>query len=211
MPAADAEETPLSAVIGLGNPGPGYENTRHNVGARVLHEVLMTAGGSLPQGDIVRAARTSVEGRRIWLARTATYMNASGPAVSRWARDQELAPRELLIVCDDLDLPLGRIRLRRGGGTGGHRGLESLVAALGTDAFPRLRLGIGKPPEDVDAADYVLQPVPEEESESLQSVVEWAADAVRLALREGVTRAMNTFNGAPGPPGWVESGGEGGD
>lgn len=211
MPAADVEETPLSAVIGLGNPGPRYQNTRHNVGARVLHEILKAAGGSLPERGIVHAARIPVGGRRIWLARTGTYMNASGPAAFAWASDEGLVPGEILIVCDDLDLPLGRIRLRRGGGTGGHRGLESLVAAFGTDAFPRLRLGIGKPPAEVDPADYVLQPVPSGESERLQSVIEWAADAVRLALREGLTRAMNTVNGAAGPPGWVESGGEGGD
>jgi PTH1 family peptidyl-tRNA hydrolase len=139
-------------------------------------------------------------------------MNNSGPAVAAWCRQEGVEPGEILVLCDDLDLPLGRIRLRAGGGTGGHRGLLSLTEAFGTDSFPRLRLGLGPPTEGVDPADFVLEPWTEREKELWQEIIlPWAAGAVQVAFGEGLTEAMDAFNGKPGPPGWMETGEEGGE
>lgn len=209
VPVGDRQ---LRAAVGLGNPGSRYEATRHNAGARLLESVWIHAGGGkFLQADGILSSRIHLEGRDVLLARPQTFMNNSGPAVARWARDEGLEPGQILVLCDDLDLPLGRIRFRRGGGSGGHRGILSLTEAFDTDLFPRLRLGIGSPPDEIDPADFVLDPWSEEEEELWQDILPWAESAVRVAFGEGLTAAMNAFNGEPGPPGWTQSGEEGGE
>jgi PTH1 family peptidyl-tRNA hydrolase len=201
----------LRAAVGLGNPGSRYDGTRHNAGVRLLESLWNVAGGGrFREEDGVLSARIVLDGREVFLARPLTFMNNSGPAVACWARKAALEPQGILVLCDDLDLPLGRIRLRRGGGTGGHRGLLSLMEALG-DSFPRLRLGIGSPPVDVDPADYVLQTWSSEEEMVWRELLPWATEALRVVFGSGLTAAMNRFNGEPGPPGWSPAGEEGGE
>jgi len=180
-------------ILGLGNPGPHYAPTRHNAGTMVLDRLaararLRFAAG---RGDFT-AARWSAPGGPVLLAKPDTYMNDSGRAGEQLARQTGLAPADFLVVVDDIDLPLGRLRLRARGGAGGHRGLASLMAHWGADDFPRLRLGVG--PAVGDAAEYVLEPFAPEELDTVQKMVEAAADAVRGFLAEGLQAAMNRTN-----------------
>ncbi|MBN2171898.1 MAG: aminoacyl-tRNA hydrolase [Candidatus Krumholzibacteriota bacterium] len=180
-------------VLGLGNPGTRYAATRHNVGFMVLDRLAerarlrFTAG----RGDFA-AARWSAPGGPVLLAKPDTFMNLSGRAGEQLARLSGLAPDEFLVVVDDIDLPLGRLRLRARGGAGGHRGLDSLIAHWGGGDFPRLRLGVG--PAVGDAADYVMTPFAPEDLDTVQKMVEAAADAVRGFLAEGLDSAMNRTN-----------------
>jgi PTH1 family peptidyl-tRNA hydrolase len=201
MSSSDAADR-LRVVLGLGNPGPEYERTRHNVGVRLLAAVHREAGGDpLRRAGGVRAALGRIGGREVWLLRSRSFMNVTGEPVAAWMGAMGIPPSQLLVLTDDMDLPLGRIRIRSGGGTGGHKGLLSLVDALGTRDFPRLRVGIGSPPPGVDPADYVLDAWSPEEEKVWESVEPRAAEAVRIALVEGVGSAMNACNGAPGPQG----------
>jgi PTH1 family peptidyl-tRNA hydrolase len=158
----------------------------------------------------VKAAPGILSGRQVDLIRTRTYMNLSGPAVAQWADKAGVGVEEILVLTDDLDLPLGRIRLRRGGGSGGHRGLISLVEAFQSDQFPRLRLGIGDPPPDIDPADFVLEVESAEEQEVWNRILPWAAEAVQMAVGEGLEAAMSAFNGALGPGELTDTESEGG-
>lgn len=180
-------------VLGLGNPGSRHAATRHNAGFMVLdrlaeRERLRFAPG---RGDFV-AARWSAPGGPALLAKPDTFMNDSGRAGEQLARQTGLAPADFLVVVDDIDLPLGRLRLRPRGGSGGHRGLASLLAHWGDGEFPRLRLGVG--PAVGDAADHVLAPFAREELDTVRKMVEAAADAVRGFLAEGLETAMNRTN-----------------
>jgi PTH1 family peptidyl-tRNA hydrolase len=201
----------IEAVVALGNPETRYERTRHNAGARVLEAFRrrLRAPALTPSGP-VGVSRGRWRGRPVWLVRPATYMNHNGPPVAAWIRSQGLSPGEALVLCDDIDLPLGRIRLRRRGGSGGHRGLESLILALGTEDFPRLRIGIGPVPEGRDPAEFVLEEWNEREEEVWAHLLPWCVEAVGVALAEGLEAAMNRFNGAEGPPGILGDGGRGG-
>jgi PTH1 family peptidyl-tRNA hydrolase len=185
----------LAMVVGLGNPGPEYELHRHNIGFRVV-DALARAHGlrfSVRKGK-ARVAQGAVDGREVILVKPRTYMNLSGQAVSRICRELEVASDRLLIVYDDLDLPLGRLRLRPEGGSGGHKGMRSIIRALGTQSFARLRVGIGRPPGRMDPADYVLQPFEEEEQPLVAEAVERAVGAVEYWLAEDVVAAMDRFN-----------------
>lgn len=185
----------MRVIAGLGNPGKEYEGSRHNAGSLVVAGLADECGIRLSagRGDFVGGSGRCA-GEPVMLVVPLTYMNASGRAVAQALDEAEAGPGELLVVCDDVDLPLGRLRLRAGGGDGGHRGLASVIAALGTEEFARLRLGVGRPPEGSDTADYVLDAFSEEEGATVREMVERGAEAVRTMLREGIEQAMTVFN-----------------
>jgi len=185
----------LHVVVGLGNPGGEYEETRHNAGflavdalARRLHRFTgWRLAGAMVRGE-GRAGRHDVA-----LVKPQTFMNRSGEVVRALLAEGFVAG-ELLIVCDDVYLPLGRIRLRAGGGTGGHQGLDSVLAAVGTGEFPRLRIGVGPAPPSADLPGYVLESFTAEERVRLAGVIDTAAGAAFDAVAEGITLAMNQWN-----------------
>ena len=188
----------ISILCGLGNPGKDYINTRHNIGSEVLG--LLSGRNNLrwkrAAGPVLES-RWEFEGKEVLLLKTSTYMNASGEALSRYGiRD----PGTLLVVCDDINLPLGRLRLRKSGGSGGHLGLESIISHLGSEDFARLRMGVGSPPPGIEWSEYVLSPFLSEESEEVERMLCAAIDALEAVLREGLETAMQTFNRAPLPP-----------
>jgi PTH1 family peptidyl-tRNA hydrolase len=189
-------------VVGLGNPGDEYAAHRHNVGFRVV-DALAHAHGlafSRDKGARARVAGGHISGRPVILAKPQTFMNASGQAVSRLSRSQGIPPEAILVVYDDLDLPLGRLRLRPEGGSGGHQGMRSIIDALGTQAFPRLRVGIDRPPGKMDPADYVLHPFGSEQKPLIGEAVERAVAAVELWLSAGIVAAMDEFNRSASEP-----------
>ena len=183
-------------VVGLGNPGAEYEGTRHNVGADVVALLAARHGDRLKKAK-ERALVTDVriEGRHVGLAFPQTYMNESGQAVAPLVRRfgiEDLS--RLVVVHDELDLPVGRIKVKHGGGLAGHNGLKSIKSHLHTDAFTRVRIGIGKPPGKAQGANHVLKRPTKAERAELAVVVEEAADAVEAILHDGVAAAMNRFN-----------------
>lgn len=178
----------ISIVCGLGNPGPRYRSTRHNLGFLTLDRVAKRNALSWTRAaGPAQAAVWRCAGRRITLLKPLTYMNESGAAVERLPG---LVPAELLVVSDDINLPLGALRFRSGGGSGGHNGLASIIARLGTEAFPRLRLGAGPAPPGSQWVDFVLTEFPPEEGETVEEMIEAAADAVETAARRGLDEAM---------------------
>lgn len=189
-------------MIGLGNPGARYRRTRHNVGFRVL-DVLAARWGV----SVGRAAHRALvgegrrDGERVLMVKPQTYMNESGEAAASLRRFYRFEPAHVIAVHDDVDLALGRLRVRTGGGPGGHRGVESLIAALGDPAFVRVKVGVGRPPAGWDTADYVLGVPHPEEAAPLAHAEERAADAVETLLTEGPTRAMNRINQKEAPHG----------
>jgi PTH1 family peptidyl-tRNA hydrolase len=186
-------------VVGLGNPGREYEGTRHNVGFAVLDRLAEKLGCSFRNKSRFSAEvaeTTAVDGGKVWLARPRTYMNRSGSAVSALLGWLKLEPGLLLVVVDDADLPLGQIRLRGSGGSGGHNGLRSIIEALGGhEEFARLRVGIGRiAPVGTDITGHVLGKfAPPERAIAKQAVGE-AVEAIECCLRDGLTEAMNQFN-----------------
>jgi len=185
----------VELVVGLGNPGAEYVATRHNVGFRVVDELARRSGAASWQRRGSSLVIGVERGRPVVLAKPQTYMNRSGVAVLALATAIGVVPASILVVADDVDLPLGRLRLRRTGGPGTHNGLRDVVDAVGT-GFPRLRVGVrGERPWD-DLADYVLAPFETDEQSAVDAVVARAADAVEATLREGLGPAMNRFNRA---------------
>jgi PTH1 family peptidyl-tRNA hydrolase len=182
-------------IVGLGNPGVRYANTRHNVGFHCLDRLAEKYGWSFSrqQAKAILASGTRY-GLKITLAKPMTYMNLSGQSVASVAHFYKIDPQDILVICDDLDLPVGRIRLRPGGGSAGHKGTESIIQSLGTDAFPRLRIGIGRP-EHAEAVNYVLGRFTEADAITMSRVYDRAVDAVSVFLTEGIEAAMNQFNG----------------
>ena len=200
-PAPDREsglgEDRPRLIVGLGNPGPGYARHRHNVGFMVVDRFADRHGLRFTRREAnALVAGGEFEGRPLTLAKPQTWMNRSGAAARPLLRRYARGPAELLVVYDDLDLPLGRLRLRPEGSAGGHNGLRDIIAALGTQAFPRLRLGIGRPPAGEDPADYVLSPFTADERPLVEQMLDDAVAALELVLREGVARAMTEVNRA---------------
>lgn len=185
-------------VVGLGNPGREFRANRHNVGfmaADKLAERLGTSFSRMESKALV--ARSDYDGNRLILAKPQTYMNLSGQAVAALARFYKIQIENLIVVYDDVDLPFGALRLRPGGGSGGHKGMASIIERLGTQEFPRLRIGIDRPPGRMEAADYVLQDFSSHEVESLPAILDRATEAILFYIAQGLTAAMNKFNAAP--------------
>jgi PTH1 family peptidyl-tRNA hydrolase len=184
-------------VVGLANPGADYSGTRHNVGGDTVRLLADRHGGSLRRSRAERAevAEVKVEGQRLTLAVPLTYMNLSGEAVAPLVRRHGITdPERLVVVHDELDLPVGRVKLKRGGGLAGHNGLRSVKDHLRTDAFVRVRIGVGRPPGRKQGADHVLRRPGRAEQTELEVAVVEAADAVEAILAEGLDRAMNRYN-----------------
>lgn len=181
----------IRLVAGLGNPGPEYAGTRHNIGFMVVNHFAADFGATWEKSSKWDAV-TAKCGDTL-LAKPTSYMNHSGHPLHAIAKFYKIVPDETLILLDDFALPLGRIRIRPNGGTGGHNGLESIIVQFGTDEIPRLRLGIGAAPEQ-GAVDYVLGRFFEEEKPVVQATIQRAVEAVKCAIDKGVVSAMNTFN-----------------
>ena len=187
----------MRLIVGLGNPGERYRRTRHNVGFMVLDSLAARAcarRGREESGAWVAAGELG--GESVLLVKPLSFMNRSGgPVLGLW-RAYGTEPRDVVVVLDDVALPLGELRLRERGGHGGHNGLRSVIDVLGTEDFPRLRIGIRKEDGTDELADYVLSEFPKEDVLVVQEMVGYAADAVECLIREGVAAAMNRFNGA---------------
>ena len=184
-------------IVGLGNPGREYKDTRHNVGFMAVDRLCQKWGvkpNRLQSKALI--AQALVDADKVILAKPQTFMNLSGQAVGPLVRYYKLELSQILVIHDDLDLPLGTIRLRPSGGSGGQKGLASIIQQVGTQDFPRLRIGIGRPPGRMEAADYVLQGFSKGDQETLQFVLSKVEDAVDVFLKQGITTAMNQFNGA---------------
>jgi peptidyl-tRNA hydrolase, PTH1 family len=196
--AAERRGTPADLlVVGLANPGADFAGTRHNMGGDTVRLLAERHGGSLRRSRSERSevAEVKVDGQRLTLAVPMTYMNLSGEAVAPLVRRHGITdPERLVVVHDELDLPTGRIKVKRGGGLAGHNGLRSIKEHLRTDAFLRVRIGVGKPPGRKQGADHVLRRPGKTEQTELETAVIEAADAVELILAEGVDRAMNVYN-----------------
>jgi peptidyl-tRNA hydrolase, PTH1 family len=190
----EQEASQVRLVIGLGNPGAEYYQTRHNVGYNVV-DLLASEWGLTWQHSKSWHALWA-KGEKAILVKPTSYMNRSGEPLAAVAHFYKIAPAEVLIVLDDLALELGRLRLRSEGGTGGHNGLESIIIQFGTEAIPRLRIGIGAAPSE-GAVDHVLGRFFDEERPIVEKTIARAADAVKCAIDKGVLSAMNLFNKNP--------------
>ncbi len=186
----------IDLVLGLGNPGPQYAGTRHNVGFEVAAEVLRRRGREEWMQRFSCELAVIAPGRMVVVACPLSYMNRSGTAARRLLAEFEMPAENMLVVVDDVDLPLGVLRLRVSGGPGPHNGLRDLCDALGT-GFPRLRVGVGGAEEGVDLAECVLSPFSQIQRPRADAAVQRAADAVDVALRDGLEPAMNIFNRPP--------------
>lgn len=185
----------MKVIVGLGNPGPQYRWTRHNLGFHVLEKLAADLGAEFNkekhQGLMAEAG---LGGQRLLLIMPLTYMNRSGDCVAPAVRNKAQGPEEVLVVTDDINLPVGRMRIRAGGSAGGHNGLKSLIERLGTDAFPRLRLGVGDDRASGDLSDHVLSRFRPDEKAAVEAMVGRAVDAAILWAEHGVERAMNEYN-----------------
>lgn len=188
-------ESPMRLVVGLGNPGPKYAGTRHNFGFRALDHVAAVMGVKIRQSKYNSLyTQTRYQGNPFLLVKPLTFMNLSGSAVRSWVEFYHLNLSDILVIYDDIALDLGRIRLRDSGSAGGHNGIKSLIQHLGSDAFPRLKLGIGPQPEGMDSADYVLHTFRPSEWDTADLVIRHTPDIVVCWSHEGLTQAMNRFN-----------------
>ena len=185
-------------IVGLGNPGREYQGNRHNIGFRLLNYLsdrLGVAFSGLESKSLV--TKSDYHGHRLILVKPQTYMNLSGQAVESLVRFYKIPLEQVMVVFDDVDLPFGALRLRPAGGSGGQKGMQSIIDRLGTQDIPRLRMGIDRPPGRMEAADYVLQDFSKSETELLPGILARAADALLTYIRESLEVAMNQFN-SPG-------------
>ena len=186
---------PSRVIVGLGNPGNEYIGTRHNVGFWCVNHLADANSISLSdrRRKVVVGAGT-IAGMHVVLAKPRTFVNRSGEAIAYLLARYKVSPGNLLVIHDDMDLPLGKLRLRPGGSAGGHKGMKSIIQATGTQDFPRLKMGIGRPLEGMDEIGHVLGGMTGEESEIVERAVELATQAVVAMLTEGITQAMNRYN-----------------
>ncbi len=182
-------------VVGLGNPGEEYAGTRHNVGFQVANRLAKRARAEFAKKAAdARIAEGTLGEQRVAIARPGTFMNDSGHSVRRLLQRYRLEPSRLVVAYDDVDLPLGKIRVRASGGPGTHNGMRSVVAEIGSDAFPRVRLGIRPLGERGDLVDHVLSPFADDEKDAAERMIQRGAEAIEVLLRDGVRRAMDSFN-----------------
>lgn len=197
----------MKLIVGLGNPGREYRGTRHNIGFEAVDALARRLGFLSPDDDFERLAKSAFDGLAIdgpvgratgaakaMLLKPMTYMNGSGRAVRAATAYYRLPPEDLMVVLDDMALPLGRLRIRPGGSDGGHNGLRDIQQALGTTQYPRLRIGIGAPPPQVDARSYVLSRFTPEQRRAVEPALAQAAAALEMWLTDGIVAAMNAFN-----------------
>ena len=190
----------MKLLVGLGNPGPDYARTRHNVGFLVADEVArLTGAGFTLRKFGAEVAEAVAGGERFWIVKPQTYMNHSGEAVGAAMRFWKLEPADLVVVHDDLELDSFRVQVKVGGGHGGHNGLKSVNAHVGTPDYARVRVGVGRPPAQVDPADWVLGRFPRSEDREVLDVVERGAAAARAVVVDGAAKAMNEFNRRKSP------------
>lgn len=185
----------VSIIVGLGNPGDEYRRTRHNAGFRVVKMLAQELGVRMrSSGGDYLVGKGNISGRDVLLVLPLTYMNRSGLAVAHLLQERGESPDVLLVVCDDVNMPLGSLRVRKKGGDGGNRGLESIIGALGTEEFARLRLGVGKPEEDPDLADFVLREFAADEVSVAEVMETQGCEVARAVVIDGLDTAMNTYN-----------------
>lgn len=186
-------------IVGLGNPGPQYEKTRHNVGFRALDVLAGQLRCRVDRGKFQSLyGQASFQGRKLVLLKPQTFMNLSGDAVSQAVRYWKLKPEQVIVLFDDISLPPGRLRVRGEGSAGGHNGIKSIIARLGSQEFPRVKIGVGaKPHPDYDLADWVLSTLPDLQERDLGGALERAAQAALCIAEHGVYEAANRFNGPP--------------
>lgn len=186
----------MRLIAGLGNPGRDYEYTRHNLGFLVIRRLAEKLGWSFSRSPLANGmtAEGRHENSELVLMAPLTYMNNSGAAVKRFMAAKEIAPDDLLVVCDDFNLDFGQIRIRGKGSDGGHNGLSSIIDYLGTEAFARLRMGIGAPPGKKDPAEFVLEEYKKAERSDLDAFIDDGVDCTMMWLNEGLTAAMERYN-----------------
>ena len=184
----------MRLIVGLGNPGATYANTRHNAGMWVIERAAVRWSSRLARRGVAQRASVRHGSERIELAGTLDFMNVTGPPLKGLLREFQLSPDDLILVHDDLDLEPGRLRIKQAGGHGGPNGIKSVIDALGTPQFVRLKIGIGRPAPGQYSADYVLDPVTEQEMEIIEPCLDRAVDALELLIHRGTEAAMNEFN-----------------
>ena len=185
----------MKLVVGLGNPGTQYAGTRHNAGFDVVAELVSRFPSGKAQSKFSSVVHeVFAETGKVLLITPTTYMNRSGEAVQQFVRFYQIEPQDVVVVCDDMNLPLGRIRWRAGGSSGGQKGLADIIQRLGTDKVPRLRLGVGRPPGQMDAAEFVLSRFRAEQREVSMIMTKIAADSVETWISDGLVCVMNRYN-----------------
>jgi PTH1 family peptidyl-tRNA hydrolase len=188
----------MKMVVGLGNPGKDYLGTRHNIGFEVVAELVSRFRGGRPKSKFkAEVVEIEIGSQKVVLVLPLTYMNLSGHSVRMAVDFYKLALNDLMLICDDLSLDVGRLRIRGAGSAGGQKGLANIIEQLGTDSFPRLRIGIGQPSGRMSAADFVLRTFDKSEKIEVEIAVKRAADAVELWVAQGIAAAMNKFNADP--------------
>lgn len=187
----------MFCVVGLGNPGARYKETRHNIGFRVVERLGAGHNTDIRRLQFQALTATIAIGRtEVLLMKPQTYMNLSGESVDAARRALDIAPERIVVTHDDVDLPLGRIRVRPGGAAAGHRGIASIIETLGSESFARVRLGVGRPADGIDTAEYVLRDFDQSEQETLEAMVARASAAIEALVEDGVEASMRRFNGA---------------
>lgn len=185
----------MALIAGLGNPGQEYEHTRHNVGFKLLDLLSEKLSATFePDNGLYRLGEGRFKGRPVWLLKPTTYMNRSGRPIKKALNGKNLTPEQCMVCYDDLNLDIGTIRLRPGGSTGGHNGIQNIIDELQTDSFPRLRIGIGNNFRKGQQSNYVLSPFSKDEIPLIEETLEVASDAILTFLRGGINMAMNQFN-----------------
>lgn len=191
----------MKLVVGLGNPGKQYIGTRHNIGFEVLAELSrrFVTPASRSKFEALYSELT-IESQKVLLVAPQTYMNLSGQSVQKFCGFYQIEPADVLVLCDDLNLPLGKLRIRKSGSAGGQKGLQNIIQHLGTQEVPRLRIGVDPPPAGRDAKDWVLGTFGKSELPAMEAAVQAASQAVEVWVSQGLEAAMNRFNGEPSKP-----------